>query len=177
MTTAPEVLDTYRAVQALAGVCDGARTWDAQGFNGRDVEFGHSLANKDFASWTPKMYRAAYKMLRTYRNTQLPTFGIDYATLLPRLPQPGWNWVAGPIEIDAEGVWTYALFYCDDVVTTGTDFAVLAETALVYNRIARGQTTPVVIFKNEDEYCHLEAACGDLPGFPRVDQVRFAAAA
>jgi len=71
--TYPELME---AVQALATVCDGAATEDAQGFNGLDTAFGRSLARQ--GSWSKAQAVAAYKMLRKYRNTQLPGFGIDY---------------------------------------------------------------------------------------------------
>jgi SWI/SNF-related matrix-associated actin-dependent regulator 1 of chromatin subfamily A len=63
-----------KATKYLAGVCDYAQTWDGQGFNGVDAEFGHSLAEKSF--WTPKMAQAAQKMLRKYKD-QLRRAGFD----------------------------------------------------------------------------------------------------
>lgn len=66
------------ALALLAGQCDGARSEDQRGFNGRDSDFGKSLAAAIAAS--PKaaglrlsagQTRSALKMLRTYRRTQL----------------------------------------------------------------------------------------------------------
>lgn len=66
------------AVKALANVCDGASTRDHVGFNGRDTDFGKSLAQR---SWlTEKQQIAALKMLKTYTK-QLSRYGIDYTTL------------------------------------------------------------------------------------------------
>ena len=70
----------HYAVSALAGVCDYANTDDGKGFNGVDASFGHSLAEKPFESWTPKMVRATYKMVRKYRG-QLAGFGIDFDSI------------------------------------------------------------------------------------------------
>jgi SNF2 family DNA or RNA helicase len=60
---------------------DHAQDENAIGFNGRDTEFGNSIAARPYEQWTPKMLTAAYKMLRTYKHTQLPMAGIDYDTM------------------------------------------------------------------------------------------------
>jgi SWI/SNF-related matrix-associated actin-dependent regulator 1 of chromatin subfamily A len=60
---------TMRGLKSLSAVCDGAHDEDGMGFNGRDSGFGKSLAARAFL--TDSMTRAAIKMLRTYRNTQL----------------------------------------------------------------------------------------------------------
>lgn len=55
-----------RALQVLAGVCDGARARDHQGFSMNDAEFGRSLAEQ---SW-PLSYRqakAGLKLVKRYR--------------------------------------------------------------------------------------------------------------
>lgn len=66
-----------KAIVYLADRCDGARTNDGQGFNGRDTEFGHSLARQIKAGRTlsPKQRTAATKMLETYKK-QLAMGGI-----------------------------------------------------------------------------------------------------
>ena len=66
------------ALLYLAGRCDGAVSKDGQGFNGRDAEFGHSLANQLEAGRTlsPKQRAAATKMLTTYKK-QLGRAGIE----------------------------------------------------------------------------------------------------
>ena len=69
------------ALQTLAGVCDGARTDDGMGFNGRDARFGHGLANQSMQrELTPAQEWAALKMLQTYRN-QLSGRGVVLPTL------------------------------------------------------------------------------------------------
>ena len=74
-----------RCVLALAGRCDGASTWDGAGYNKYDAPFGHSLARQiesGGGSLTLKQRRAAYRMLRKYRN-QLGGMGLDYALIAP----------------------------------------------------------------------------------------------
>ena len=70
----------HDAVSALSEVCDYASTNDGTGFNGVDAGFGHSLADKPFDRWTPKMVRATYKMVRKYRG-QLAGLGIDFDSI------------------------------------------------------------------------------------------------
>lgn len=64
---------------------DHASIENGVGFNGRDTEFGNSLANQILAGRTLSFRQrsAAYRMLRTYR-TQLARYGIDYE----RIPKP-----------------------------------------------------------------------------------------
>ncbi len=71
-----------QAVRALASQCDGARDQDGVGFNGRDTDFGRSLAQLPDASWTIRRLEAAHKMLRTYAR-QLSGLGIRYEDLTP----------------------------------------------------------------------------------------------
>jgi hypothetical protein len=70
------------AVVFLADRCDGARTLDRQGFNGRDTEFGKSLARqiRDGKDLTEKQIRAARKMLVTYQHSQLEPAGLSLPT-------------------------------------------------------------------------------------------------
>lgn len=67
-----------KAVVSLASVCDHAFSEDGKGFNGRDAEFGHSLAGQIEAgrSLSPNQLNAAFKMLQTYRK-QLQNMGIE----------------------------------------------------------------------------------------------------
>ena len=67
-----------RAIASLAKVCDHAFSEDGKGFNGRDAEFGHSLAEQVEAgrNLSPNQLSAAFKMLQTYRK-QLQNMGID----------------------------------------------------------------------------------------------------
>jgi len=70
-----------RAIDYLAGRCNWATTWDGEGFNKFDADFGHSLAN--YQTWSPKQARAAWKMVRKYKE-QLTQAGIDY----DKIPEP-----------------------------------------------------------------------------------------
>jgi SWI/SNF-related matrix-associated actin-dependent regulator 1 of chromatin subfamily A len=67
--SAEQVAAAHQAMKMLAGVCDGARSWDDHGFNKLDTEFGKSLAN---AQWlTQKQAGYAAKLANKYRR-QLP---------------------------------------------------------------------------------------------------------
>ena len=70
-----------RAVEYLAGVCDGARLQDDVGFNRFDSPFGKQLAA--LSSWTPRQRRAAWEMVRKYKR-QLAAAGIDFDSI----PEP-----------------------------------------------------------------------------------------
>ena len=59
----------HRAVQMLAGVCDGAARLDNRGFNKYDADFGRSLA--EAGELTPKQAVAGAKMVTKYKR-QLP---------------------------------------------------------------------------------------------------------
>ncbi len=72
-----------QAVRYLAGVCDGARARDGQGFNGVDSGFGKSLAQQE--NWTEKQAKAAVKMLKTYKG-QLGRAGFDVEKLFNNDP-------------------------------------------------------------------------------------------
>lgn len=54
---------------SLAGVCDGARQHDHQGFSGADTEFGHSLAQRaqQGRAFTLKQAQGALKLVNKYR--------------------------------------------------------------------------------------------------------------
>jgi SNF2 family DNA or RNA helicase len=76
LTVGAEVAHTphevvYVLTRYLAGVCDGAMTPDGHGFNRVHAEFGHKLAEMEFAEWTPRQLWAARKMLTTYSKRQL----------------------------------------------------------------------------------------------------------
>jgi SWI/SNF-related matrix-associated actin-dependent regulator 1 of chromatin subfamily A len=59
----------HHAMKVLAGVCDGARSWDDRGFNKLDTDFGKRLANQSWLS--PKQAMYAAKLANKYRR-QLP---------------------------------------------------------------------------------------------------------
>lgn len=66
-----------RAIQFLAGRCDGATTLDGVGFNGSDTGFGHWLADR-LESGKPLLKthaRAALNLLAKYQHTQLEPAG------------------------------------------------------------------------------------------------------
>ena len=69
-----------RAVQTLAGFCDGAVTQDGIGFNGPDSKFGKALASVSPEAWTPQVQREAWVMVAKYKN-QLLRAGIDYNSI------------------------------------------------------------------------------------------------
>jgi hypothetical protein len=53
----------------VAGVCNGAATWDGAGFSKFDAHFGHSLAQRARSgrAWTLKQAQAALKLLKKYQ--------------------------------------------------------------------------------------------------------------
>ena len=53
----------------IAGVCNGASTWDGAGFSKIDASFGHSLADRAIQNlpWTSKQAFSALKMLKKYQ--------------------------------------------------------------------------------------------------------------
>lgn len=67
-----------KAIKSLASVCDGAFAEDGKGFNGRDADFGHSLADQinQGRNLSPNQLNAAFKMLQTYRS-QLQGMGVE----------------------------------------------------------------------------------------------------
>lgn len=68
------------ALQYLAGVCDGARALDGQGFNKVDARFGHDLAVQSLRrSLSLGQLRAAYKLLVKYQG-QLRDAGLALPT-------------------------------------------------------------------------------------------------
>ena len=77
MTTVTE------AMNALLARCDGARSKDGQGFNGRDAEFAHSLGHavEKYGGLTPNQERAMHRVLRTYTK-QLANMGIVYKEII-----------------------------------------------------------------------------------------------
>lgn len=63
-----DVITAERMIQQLAGVCNGAATWDGAGFSKMDVSFGHSLAQRasQGRAWTQKQAVAALKLITKY---------------------------------------------------------------------------------------------------------------
>lgn len=82
--TGDGVTTIQEAVQAIAGVCDGAVEEDGVGFNGTDSHFGKALASSP--NWTPKMEWAAWHMMIKYRR-QLTGHNIDFDNI-PKPPDP-----------------------------------------------------------------------------------------
>jgi hypothetical protein len=62
------VITAERMIQQLAGVCNGASTWDGAGFSKMDVSFGHSLAQRaaQGRAWSQKQAQAALKLITKY---------------------------------------------------------------------------------------------------------------
>lgn len=69
----------YRCVRLLANVCDGAHDLDGIGFNRLHANYGHYLAEKAFDDWSQRDLYRAWRMLKTYKNTQL----AEYWPLIP----------------------------------------------------------------------------------------------
>ena len=57
-----------RMIMTLAGVCNGAASWDGAGFSKMDVSFGHSLAQRasQGRAWSIKQAAAALKLITKY---------------------------------------------------------------------------------------------------------------
>lgn len=72
-----------KAIQYLAGQCDGARTQDGHGFSRWDADFGHTLAAKvtQYGALTPKQFDYAKKLVNKYRK-QLTEAGFNVPSLL-----------------------------------------------------------------------------------------------
>ena len=69
----------------LAGMCNGASTYDGTGFSKIDVNFGHSLAehaNKNRA-WTEKQAHSAIKLIKKYQRQLGGSEFIDNWLLSP----------------------------------------------------------------------------------------------
>ena len=99
-----ELQELHRAVQYLAGVCDGAHVRDGQGFNFYDSTFGKSLAMQEY--WSEKQTASVISLLRTYR-AQLQAAGFDVHKLsgdvavnTPAAPVP-----APPHPVVVEGIY------------------------------------------------------------------------
>lgn len=82
-TTTDDRATVAEALRFLAGRCDYAQADDGMGFNGVDARIGHDLAAMDPADWTPRQYRAAWRVIQKYGG-QLAQVGIDPAAL----PEP-----------------------------------------------------------------------------------------
>jgi len=79
--------DIQEAVRALASVCDGAVSEDAQGYNGTDAKYGARMAKMPQSEWTKADAHVAGKMLKKYSG-QLDRMGIDYNSLeVPELDE------------------------------------------------------------------------------------------
>jgi len=74
----------YVLTRYLAGNCDGAHRPDGVGFNRVQTAFGHQMAEQPFRYWTPRQTWAMYRVLQTYKNTQL----APWWDLVPEIPEP-----------------------------------------------------------------------------------------
>ena len=68
------------AVNALAGVCDGALTKDDQGFDGTDTRGGHLYAFLPQDAWPLCVFHRAWRWTKKYHG-QLGRMGIDCSDL------------------------------------------------------------------------------------------------
>jgi len=98
------------AVLFLAGKCDGAKSWDEQGFSKWDAEFGHSLANAviKYGRLSPGQLRGIQRvenrdgkngLLWKYRK-QLERAGFDLEVLLDQPPVGDAESTGGKFERD-----------------------------------------------------------------------------
>jgi hypothetical protein len=58
---------TYRALVAVKGDCDGARSDDGKGFSGYDAGFAHDLIAKAKFGWSERQFAAAQRLAVKYR--------------------------------------------------------------------------------------------------------------
>lgn len=72
-----------RAMQTIAGNCDGAHQQDGVGFNGPDSKMGKAIAAVSPEAWSEGLQRTVWEMLAKYRG-QLASVGIDYDAI----PEP-----------------------------------------------------------------------------------------
>jgi len=72
-----------RAVEALAGVCDGAQIRDDRGFDGTDTRAGHLYAFLPLDAWPLCVFHRVWRWTRKYHR-QLEAMDIDCL----RLPEP-----------------------------------------------------------------------------------------
>lgn len=63
-----DVITAERMIQQLAGVCNGAATWDGAGYSKMDTSFGHSLAQwaQQGRAWSVKQALLALKLITKY---------------------------------------------------------------------------------------------------------------
>ena len=92
LTTLPFDREQYallkRAVEALAGVCDGAESRDDEGFDGGDTKAGHLLAFLPLPAWPLSAFHRAWKWTRKYHR-QLALMHIDCTQLAEPPPFEG----------------------------------------------------------------------------------------
>lgn len=74
----PKFSKIHEAMKKLASLCDGAHARDGYGFNQRDTNFGHSLAEQQFLSVRQAPH--AMRMCIFYKR-QLSEYGFDLAEL------------------------------------------------------------------------------------------------
>jgi hypothetical protein len=100
------------ALQYLAGVCDGARALDGQGFNKVDARFGHDLAVQSLRRRLRLgQLRAAYKLLVKYQG-QLQDAGLALPTsqhFQQWVTEETANQAGGPgtITLEGEHLWVH----------------------------------------------------------------------
>jgi SNF2 family DNA or RNA helicase len=73
-------------MELLLNVCDGATSEDGEGFNKFDSTFARDLSSKD--EWTYNQEKAAYKMMRKYRNQLSNIYDIDFDSVEMKKSKP-----------------------------------------------------------------------------------------
>jgi hypothetical protein len=61
---APKIAEIHQALKRLAGMCNGAVSWDGMGFSKIDVRIGHDLAGR--AQLSPRQAALGWKIARKY---------------------------------------------------------------------------------------------------------------
>ncbi len=101
------------ALHYLAGVCDGARALDGQGFNQVDAHFGHDLAVQSLRrKLSPSQLRAAHKLLVKYQG-QLQEAGLTLPSaeqFQQWLQQATEQQTSGPGTITLDGPYLWVRF-------------------------------------------------------------------
>ena len=99
-----------RAVEALAGVCDGALMRDDQGFDGTDTRAGHLYAYLPLDAWPLSAFHRAWRWTKKYHR-QLGEMQIDCSAL----PEPpAFEGEDRQIALHPDGAGFFVVFPNDD---------------------------------------------------------------
>lgn len=100
------------AVDALAGVCDGAQDRDDQGFDGSDTRPGHLYAFLPLEAWPLSAFHRAWRWTKKYRR-QLEGMQIDCSNL--EAP-PLFKEYDRQVAVQPDGIGFFVVFPYDDEV-------------------------------------------------------------